>query len=207
MISEFLSLSLTINEINEVVASKSGRDPETKRKEDDTPDKAIESTETPRKDSLKLHKFHGVLGDWVNYFTPDQTRRLDDIIRHKFESQRLNLTCDASTAVKRIQKYGRILDDHPKEECTRARMFQFLLNGNASSSTSLADSESTAMLKPVLTKDEAVFVRKKEKVFILEEQQHRGGLHQARGCWHRLWLALSWCCMANVPHKRYQQLK
>lgn len=238
LISEFLHLNLTINEINQVVvekhpllannannvvtaATKTEADPLLANAEKS---EAAADDITGRKTSLRIHKYHGVLGDWVNYFTPEQARRLDDTIRTRFESQRLVLTCDASTAVKRIQKYGRILDVHPDKDkggsmMTRTQMLQRLITGQElEHGPAVFGNRLTA--KPVLTKDEAVFIRRKDKVVILEDHHHHqarsaAALHQSAGVLRRLWWWVSscccWCCVwssqHDVPEARYEPLK
>ena len=124
--------------------------------------------DSDRQHAHKVNKFHNVLGDWDNYLNIDQCRRVDEMIRMKFESQRLYLTDDAEMALNNVEKFGRILCNKPDNK-PKSRLLSGIGVTNAMlTMTPTRKSKSTFQKKLILTKDEAQFIRKKDKVIIIE---------------------------------------
>lgn len=61
-------------------------------------------------------KFEGVIGDWQNYFSPEQNRRYDEIFRATFNDTSFDLSFDASDAMRRLRQHGRIIYQHENNQ-------------------------------------------------------------------------------------------
>lgn len=125
-----------------------------------------QQVDSDRQYAHKVNKFYNVLGDWDNYLDVEQCRRVDEMIRMKFESQHLYLTDDAETALNNVEKSGRILCNKPDPK-PKSRLFNGI-NDAMLTLTPIRKSRSTFHKKLILTKDEARFIRKKDKVIIIE---------------------------------------
>ncbi|CAG2118544.1 unnamed protein product, partial [Medioppia subpectinata] len=139
---------------------------------------------------IKHHgtKFDGVIGDWLNYYSPEQSRQMDELIRQRLDRHGLSLCCDSTEAVKRLAKFGRILLDTspPKPAATD---FQTKSNGNAMASNSVAgstgadttDVDSDIKKRPKLAKEEFILLRNKSwipiDVYSIESES------ESTGCW------------------------
>ncbi|XP_046912060.2 sulfotransferase 1B1 [Dermatophagoides farinae] len=167
LIVKFLNLNLDEKEIEMLIVDKqfirntsntmNGNDDLQRQQED-----------SDRQHAHKVNKFHNVLGDWDNYLNIDQCRRVDEMIRIKFESQRLYLTDDAEMALNNVEKFGRILCNKPDNK-PKSRLLSGIGVTNAMlTMTPTRKSKSTFQKKLILTKDEAQFIRKKDKVIIIE---------------------------------------
>ncbi|KAI2807559.1 Sulfotransferase cytosolic 1B member 1-like [Blomia tropicalis] len=179
LIVDFLDLNLTDEELEEVLSQKHSK---IENKNLDEIKEEPETSEINRNRSLKIGKFQGVLGDWINYFNPEQTRKLDYMIRLKFESQQLLLLDDASLAMKRINRFGRLVvhdiedkrrrynrnvgNDRSVRSYTALQPNDIIDNGGTWTQTM----KSKFRKKPIFTKDEAAFIRKKDKVVILDDR-------------------------------------
>lgn len=117
--------------------------------------------------TISIGKFHGVLGDWVNYFSMEQAKMVDDMIKLKFESQNLKMTADTSVALKRLENYGRFMVFEQNE---KKKLWTTNMNSDYSLLSLRSRSKTPFRKKPVFTKDEAIFIRKKDKVVIIEER-------------------------------------
>lgn len=196
VIANFLDLNLTDEELNEILSQKhamiNARDWGKEKAVAENGAADSSSTVDARKTALKISKFQGVLGDWVNYFSPEQTRRLDEMIRFKFESQELCLTDDATMAIRRINKLGRLVESRA---VPAKAQHSDMSSANGDTST-WARAKSNFRKKPIFTKAEAVFIRKKDKVFIVEERyQPDGPLLEQSSLWKRIFC----CCCTNRP--------
>jgi len=58
----------------------------------------------------------GIIGDWVNYFTPQQNEQFDQIYEEKMRGLGLTLSFDSEDALSRMQDQGRIItQDQPNQ--------------------------------------------------------------------------------------------
>ena len=182
IIANFLGLQLLDEEVNEILSQKHGM----------TSDlgELKENDEANRKNAIKISKFQGVLGDYVNYFNAEQIDKLNDMIYNRLESQKLVLTDDASSALRRINKFGRLIEDRISEKKVKKET-PLLIAGDTST---WAKAKSKFRKKPVFTEAEAVFIRKKDKVVILEERyQPEIAPIERQSTWSRF-LGAVFCC-------------
>lgn len=211
-IVQFLNLNLDKNEIEEIIINKQGKT--NAFNSDDL--RRIQDPE--RNHSKRLNKFHNVLGDWDNYLNLEQIQTINDMIGIKFESQNLKLIDNAEQALENIEKYGRILKNDNEMIRNVNQQANKLTNGydRASIMMSLASSRnnsktlSTNRKKLVLTKDEAMFIRKKDKVVIVEDNGNDNDPND--GNWLRRILAaiINYCCccfgaIGGYKRKDYNQ--
>lgn len=54
----------------------------------------------------------GIIGDWKNHFTEEQSRLFDNIYNDKLRAIGLDLCYDAEEAKQRMQTFGRIIDQN-----------------------------------------------------------------------------------------------
>ncbi|KAH9390553.1 Sulfotransferase cytosolic 1B member 1-like [Tyrophagus putrescentiae] len=179
IIANFLGLQLLDEEVNEILSQKHGM----------TSDlgELKENDEANRKNAIKISKFQGVLGDYVNYFNAEQIDKLNDMIYNRLESQKLVLTDDASSALRRINKFGRLIEDRISEKKVKrrdafayCRRHEHLGKGKVQ--------------VPEEAQAEAVFIRKKDKVVIVEERyQPEIAPIERQSTWSRF-LGAVFCC-------------
>ncbi|XP_022245995.1 sulfotransferase family cytosolic 1B member 1-like isoform X2 [Limulus polyphemus] len=58
----------------------------------------------------------GIIGDWKNYFTPEQNETFEKVCKEKMAGSGLHLVFEPSDAYKRMQAHGRIIDS-PNRSC------------------------------------------------------------------------------------------
>jgi len=192
IIANFLDLNLTDEELNEILSQKHAMTNASDwgKVKDDGGD--------GHKNSVKISKFQGVLGDWVNYFSPEQTRKLDSMISFKFKPQDLVLTDDAATAIRLINKMGRLVEDRaiqsvPEKPSINGNEDNFLA-GDMSTLGTWARAKRKFRKKPVFTKAEASFIRRKDRVVIVEERYQPDGPIERTSIWRRIF-----CCCSSRP--------
>lgn len=197
LIANFLLLNLNDEEIDEVIAKKSATATTTTaatvNNNNNTSVNCEElKNEAPRDTSLTISKFHGVLGDWVNYFDSAQSKKMDEMIRIKFESQKLKITSETLVATRRVQKYGRII---PLSGGDQEKMWTTTENDDYSGLTMKSRAMIPFRKKPIFTKAEAMFIRRKDKVVIVEENKNKlKGEGNSPGWFVRLFQAVITCC-------------
>lgn len=207
-ISSFLELNLSDDEIAELIADKqlgTIDSPIQQPVTDHAEYSGQPADDAHKKTSIKIEKFHGVLGDWVNYFSPNQARKMDDMIERKFESIHLNLVFDANMATKRIKKYGRILEN--KNSICNGTVLTDQPKSTTMNFENHRSTRSPSREKPVLTPEEAVSIRRKDRVVIMDEHLTKSTKNDDRSC---LCCGFCWCwitrmtrsCIACCPGQR-----
>src|SRR5438309_7602229 len=93
LIAKFLGYDFTDEEIEEILAQRPNQ-----VKEDNDQSKTIQKS-----------RFQGIIGDWQNYFSPEQSRTMDELYKKRLGDTQLSLVFDSVDAMKRFQQYGRII--------------------------------------------------------------------------------------------------
>ena len=139
LLTNFLGFELTDEDINQlpVLLQKASQDDQQK--------------------SDRRH-FEGVIGDWLNYYKPEQSRQIDHIMISRFETLGLSICCDPTEATKRLNNFGRIVIDTK-------------VNSNQHNSPKKNSSEKTK-----LAKDEFILLRHKSlsNIEIVNENARNG---------------------------------
>lgn len=146
---DFLGYELTYDDINEILETLP------KRELNDVKGGGDQNI-------FKQSKFQGVIGDWFNYFSPEQSRQMDELFKAKFEKLGLSMSFDPTDALKRFQQFGRIIVNNNNE------------NKNNNKQKRKKSDSSTINDKPELTKDEVSLLRNKSlskmQMFSIESQ-------------------------------------
>lgn len=69
------------------------------------------SQEEQKSSGSDRRHFEAVIGDWNNYYKPEQSRQIDRIMTDRFEPLGLSICCDPTEANKRLNNLGRIVVD------------------------------------------------------------------------------------------------
>jgi hypothetical protein len=155
LIVEFLGYELTDEEISELL--------ETLPKKEQLSDKKLAEVES----IVKLTSFEGVIGDWQNYLSPEQSRKMDEHFKARFGKLGLSMSFDPTDAVRRLQKYGRIIINTENKNNSKQKRKKSEPNTD----------------KPELTKEEAMLLRKRTlteiEMLAIEPQPKEEG----KKCW------------------------
>jgi hypothetical protein len=171
LIAGFLGYELTEGEISELL--------ETLPKKEQLSDNKFTEDES----LVKLTSFEGVIGDWQNYLSPEQSRRMDELFKARFSKLGLSMSFDPTDAVKRLRQYGRIIINTENKNNSKPKRKKSEPN------------------RPDLTKEEAVLLRKKtlnEIEMLAVESQSKG---EEKKCW-RNFLKLFCPCFCSY----YQEI-
>ena len=136
-------------------------------------DKNKDSTSVPT-DSIKHYQFEGVVGDWVNYFSPKDSQKFDEMMKKRFESIGLSLCSEPIDAMKRLSKNKTIIID-TKENLTKSQTNNRVITE-----------------RPKMEKKEYLMIRNQSlsKIEIIDESVPQ--TEKSKGCW--LCHCLGACC-------------
>jgi len=145
LIVDFLGYQLNEEDINQIIDSLPKRE-----KSDDGKVNQV-------KNSVKQSQFQGVIGDWQNYLSPEQSRKMDELFKARFSNLGLTMSFDSMDALKRFQQFGRIIVDNKSKNDAKSKVKK---------------AETPTSDKPEFTKDEVMLLRQKSsnkiEMFALE---------------------------------------